>query len=278
MTVREALSQVRRDSFCGRCAAGGRNRRRLIAERCGAAIEIGSSGRLRRSLRSRERPRVPGQACRPAATAGPERRRTRARRNRHIAAARAGRFRTTVVTAAVTCSTGRRATCSTRASTSRSRQLEAGTTITPSFRWNRSTYDIFLTQEARVQHGLDPETYVRELARWGFTHAEVNALAYPMGIETGPKGEVYPMFYTYCPAMDQFVYSSLNKGLYPFYYLSANLAVSSATRRSPASTGWCRACCASSRGTCPRSSSPVTRCCAGRASITRSGRSGRVTR
>ena len=41
----------------------------------------------------------------------------------------------------------------------------------------------------------------------------------------GPKGEIYPMFYTYCPALDQFVSSSLNKGLYPFYYLSANLAV-----------------------------------------------------
>lgn len=103
-------------------------------------------------------------------------------------------------------------------------RFERGSSFAPAFAWNRSTYDIFLTQEARVQYGLDPESYVRELARWGFTHAEVNALAYPMGLETGPKGEVYPMFYTYCPAMDQFVYSSLNKGLYPFYYLSANLA------------------------------------------------------
>jgi hypothetical protein len=103
-------------------------------------------------------------------------------------------------------------------------RFERGAAFTPTFTWNRSTYDIFLTQEARVQHRLDPESYVRELARWGFTHAEVNALAYPMSLETGPKGEVYPMFYTYCPAMDQFVYSSLNKGLYPFYYLSANLA------------------------------------------------------
>ena len=45
-----------------------------------------------------------------------------------------------------------------------------------------------------------------------------------MGLEDGPKGETYPMFYTYCPALDQFVYSSLNEGLYPKYYLSANLA------------------------------------------------------
>ena len=103
--------------------------------------------------------------------------------------------------------------------------LEHGVSVTPSFAWNRSCYDLFLTQEGRIQRGLDPEAYVRQLAAWGYTHVEVNALAYPMGLETGPKGEVYPMFYTYCPALDQFVYSSLNKGLYPFYYLSANLAV-----------------------------------------------------
>ena len=34
-------------------------------------------------------------------------------------------------------------------------------------RWNRSCYDLFLTQEGRIQHGLDPETYVRQLARVG---------------------------------------------------------------------------------------------------------------
>ena len=103
--------------------------------------------------------------------------------------------------------------------------LEHGVSITPSFAWNRSCYDIFLAQEARVQHGLDVEAYVRQLAAWGYTHVEVNALAYPMGLETGPKGEIYPMFYTYCPALDQFVASPLNKGLYPRYYLDANLAV-----------------------------------------------------
>jgi hypothetical protein len=96
--------------------------------------------------------------------------------------------------------------------------------LQPTFAWNRSCYDIFLTQEARIQHGLDRDAYVRRLALSGFTHIEVNGLAYPMGLETGPKGEVYPMFYTYCPALDQFVDSSLNRGLYPPYYLSANLA------------------------------------------------------
>lgn len=98
-----------------------------------------------------------------------------------------------------------------------------GKHIEPAFDWNRVTYDFFLTQEGRIQKGLNRDTYVRELARLGFTHIEVNGLAYPMGIETGPKGEVYPMFYTYCPALDQFVYSELNKGIYPYYYLSSNM-------------------------------------------------------
>jgi hypothetical protein len=100
----------------------------------------------------------------------------------------------------------------------------AGISLEPSFPWNRSCYDIFLTQEARIQSGFVADTYVRRLAESGFTHVEVNGLAYPMGLETGPKGEVYPMFYTYCPALDQFVDSPLNRGLYPPYYLSANLA------------------------------------------------------
>ena len=104
------------------------------------------------------------------------------------------------------------------------REIEAGITLTPAFVWNRPCYDLFLTQEGRIQRGLNRETYVRRLAECGFTHLEVNGLASPMGFERGPKGEVYPMFYTYCPALDQFVYSGLNKGLYPFYYLSANLA------------------------------------------------------
>jgi hypothetical protein len=99
-----------------------------------------------------------------------------------------------------------------------------GLQLQPAFGWNRSCYDIFLTQEARIQRGLNRDTYVRRLAASGYTHVEVNGLAYPMGLETGPKGEVYPMFYTYCPALDQFVDSSLNRGLYPPYYLSANLA------------------------------------------------------
>ena len=102
------------------------------------------------------------------------------------------------------------------------RYLE-GKHIEPAFDWNRVTYDYFLTQEGRIQKDFNRETYVAELARLGFTHIEVNGLAFPMGLETGPRGEAYPMFYTFCPALDQFVYSELNKGLYPFYYLSSNM-------------------------------------------------------
>lgn len=98
-----------------------------------------------------------------------------------------------------------------------------GRIFEPAFTNHRVAYDYFLTQEGRITKGLDRETYVRELARNGFTHVEVNGLGSPMAIETGPKGEVYPMFYTYCPALDQFVYSELNKGIYPYYYLAANL-------------------------------------------------------
>ena len=99
-----------------------------------------------------------------------------------------------------------------------------GKVFIPAFQWQRVSYDYFLTQEGRIQRGLDRSSYIRELARLGFTHVEVNGLAFPMGLETGPKGETYPMFYTYCPALDQFVSSSLNQGLYPEYYLSANLS------------------------------------------------------
>ena len=101
---------------------------------------------------------------------------------------------------------------------------QSGKVFRPAFRWQRSVYDFFLTQEGRLQADFNREAYVRRLAETGFTHIEVNGLAFPMGLETGPKGETYPMFYTYCPALDQFVHSELNEGIYPFYYLSANLA------------------------------------------------------
>ncbi|HJO37288.1 MAG: hypothetical protein QGF21_11985 [Vicinamibacterales bacterium] len=92
------------------------------------------------------------------------------------------------------------------------------------FAWQRSLFDFVLTQEGRIQHGRDPAAYIERLAARGFTHVEVNGLAAPSGLETGPPGEIYPMFYTYGPALDQFVSSRLNAGLYPEDWLAANLA------------------------------------------------------
>jgi hypothetical protein len=102
-------------------------------------------------------------------------------------------------------------------------KVEEGKIFRPAFEWLRSTYDYFLNQEGRIQRGLDRATYVRRLAESGFTHLEVNGLAFPAALESGPPGEAYPMFYGYCPALDQFVSSELNQGLYPADYLSANL-------------------------------------------------------
>jgi hypothetical protein len=101
--------------------------------------------------------------------------------------------------------------------------IAQGRFFNTTFHWVRSTYDYFLTQEGRIQKNLDREAYVRRLAESGFTHLEINGLAGPAGLESGPAGEAYPMFYTYCPALDQFVSSDLNEGLYPAEHLAANL-------------------------------------------------------
>lgn len=92
-----------------------------------------------------------------------------------------------------------------------------------SFSVQKSTFDLFLTQYARLLQGLDHERYIREYACLGFSHIEVNALGFAFPYEKGVKGEFYPDFYTYCPALDQFVSSRLNRGIYPQEYLRANL-------------------------------------------------------
>jgi hypothetical protein len=92
-----------------------------------------------------------------------------------------------------------------------------------SFSIEKSTFDLFLTQYARLIRDFGREKYIREHARLGFTHLEVNALASAYPYEKGVPGEFYPDFYTYCPALDQFTASRLNRGLYPEEYLKANL-------------------------------------------------------
>jgi hypothetical protein len=101
--------------------------------------------------------------------------------------------------------------------------LQDGKIVIPTFPAVRPVYDIFLTQIARTQRGFNKEEHFRTLARLGSKYAEVNGLAFPIPFETGPKGELLHRFYTYCPALDQFVTSRLNKGIYDSDYLQANL-------------------------------------------------------
>ncbi len=93
----------------------------------------------------------------------------------------------------------------------------------PAFLGRRPVFDLYFAQSGRTIRGMDREAYVRAMARAGFTHLEVNSLAAPEPAEEGVPGEVYPRFYTYCPALDQFVTSFLNRGTYPAEYLRANL-------------------------------------------------------
>lgn len=98
-----------------------------------------------------------------------------------------------------------------------------GKILFPSFPNMRPVYDLFLTQHARTVRNFNREEHVRNLGRLGFSHAEVNGLAFAVPFERGPQGELLHRFYTYCPSLDQFVSSRLNQGTYDDDYLQANL-------------------------------------------------------
>jgi hypothetical protein len=85
--------------------------------------------------------------------------------------------------------------------------------------------DNYLANPKRVAAGYDPEASIRELARLGFSHVPVNALAKDMPAEQGPPGEIYYRFYYFSPDLDQFVETPLNAGAYAPEYLQANLAL-----------------------------------------------------
>ena len=69
-------------------------------------------------------------------------------------------------------------------------EFACGKMIVPSFEWLRITYDYFLTQEGRIQKGLNRKNYVERMAKYGFTHMEINGLAFRNAMENGPKGEI----------------------------------------------------------------------------------------
>lgn len=101
--------------------------------------------------------------------------------------------------------------------------LEQGIEKTTGFSWHRPIYDTALTQIARTARRFDPERYIEAIARHGFTHLEVNALAFPTPFEPGAPHEFYRQFYTYCPGLNHFVESTLTRGIYGASYLQANL-------------------------------------------------------
>ena len=85
--------------------------------------------------------------------------------------------------------------------------------------------DNYLANPKRAAAGYDAERSVRELARIGFSHVPVNALAKDMPAEQGSPGEIYHRFYYFSPDLDQFVETPLNAGAYPPEYLGANLTL-----------------------------------------------------
>ncbi|MGH7491630.1 MAG: hypothetical protein ACREOO_04475 [bacterium] len=102
-------------------------------------------------------------------------------------------------------------------------EFEGGKYYAAALRWHRPLFDYLLTQTWRTARNFNAEEHIRELARAGYTHVEVNGLAMPVPFEDPVEGEYYSQFYSYCPALDQFVHSELNKGLYPVEHLTANL-------------------------------------------------------
>ncbi len=103
-------------------------------------------------------------------------------------------------------------------------EFQNGKAIYSTFPTQRPLYDLFLNQHARTIRNFNRQEYFSELARLGYSHAEINGLAFPEAIESGVEGEVYPRFYTYCPSLDQFVTSLLNRGFIEENYLQANLS------------------------------------------------------
>ncbi len=102
--------------------------------------------------------------------------------------------------------------------------FEAGRTVVPGFT-RLEGGDNYLANPKRVAAGYDAEASVRELARLGFSHVPVNALAKDLPAEQGPPGEIYYRFYYFSPDLDQFVETPLNAGAYSPEYLEANLAL-----------------------------------------------------
>ena len=102
-------------------------------------------------------------------------------------------------------------------------RLSEGLLIESGFSWNRPLFDSCLNQVARTARGFNPDSYIEQLARNGFTHLEINGLAMHLAYEPRVADEYYSQFYSYGPGFMQFVDSELTRGLYDPSLLQANL-------------------------------------------------------
>ncbi|WP_146180212.1 hypothetical protein [Opitutus sp. ER46] len=102
-------------------------------------------------------------------------------------------------------------------------KLARGLWLPASFRWHRPHFDACYTQYWRSARKFDPERYVATLAEAGFTHVEVNGLQAHLPHEDFVAWEYYPQFYTYAPGFNHFVDTELTRGVWPAFYLDANL-------------------------------------------------------
>ncbi len=77
--------------------------------------------------------------------------------------------------------------------------FSGGRMFQPAFKRLRPAYDSLLNNHARTAKGFDPEDHIREMARQGYTHVEVNGYAANFPYEKAAPGELLYLFYTYCP-------------------------------------------------------------------------------
>ncbi len=101
-------------------------------------------------------------------------------------------------------------------------EFAAGRAIAPAFA-RLEGGDNYMANPKWVARGYDIEASMKELARLGYSHVPVNALAKDMPAERAEPGEIYTRFYYFSPDLDQFVETPLNAGAYTPEYLQSNL-------------------------------------------------------
>lgn len=102
-------------------------------------------------------------------------------------------------------------------------KLARGVLLPATFGWHRPLFDACYAQYWRSARNFDRDRYAATLAESGFTHLEVNSLQAHLPHEDFVPFEYYPQFYTYAPGFNHFVDTELTRGIWPAFYLDANL-------------------------------------------------------